>query len=54
MWTQLKDKSFYSSPKLYYTNKEKVYIHNHFESNEIIGNKKSLYYIMKAYYEEKK
>ena len=26
-------------------------LHNHFESNEFLGNKKALYYNMKAYYE---
>lgn len=28
-------------------------MHNHFESNEYLGNKKALYYNMKAYYESK-
>lgn len=28
-----------------------IKIHNHFENNEFLGNKKALYYNMKAHYE---
>ena len=27
-----------------------ISVHNHFENNEFLGNKKALYYNMKAYY----
>ncbi len=30
---------------------KKLIIHNHFEQNEFLGNKKALFYNMKAYYE---
>lgn len=30
---------------------KRLIIHNHFEQNEFLGNKKALFYNMKAYYE---